>query len=432
MEGESAVLDVEVQAEPSVESEQPSQQQPDAEAVRRQEDKAYSDWIKGLKEDGDAAKFHRRAKDDFGRLQELRRIDPKGLDGVRSTYDSIKGIAHGDKAGMDAVTAMRDALAENQTAMDALANGDFDSLSEDTRSGVIRMTPALLDTLAESNPDAYSAALLPHFLDALKASDLVANFNSLADALSQKPPSWLTKEQIPSWTNERLTNVLQYAKGMADWFTAQEKRLTDMGGKHPETRTGGESTRQESTQQTGTANPQYWAEKIHPQSNQYAEESFNRELAPWEKKLAEKGFRLSKLEKSALMQSFVGGVSKAAGQSQEYRNQMGRYNRMKSPDAGAVMSVFRSEFNRHASNVMKSLVEENWGDKLKAGKPGPKPGQTQQRQNSPAAPEKGVRYGSMKPRKEDIDNIRTPKEWIYDDKRYRRILKDGSTFELRP
>ena len=157
MEGESAVLDVEVQAEPVVEVEQ--QQQADPDIQRRQEDKAYSDWIKGLKEDGDAAKHHRRAKDDFSRLQELRRIDPKGLDGVRTTYDSIKGIAHGEKIGMDAVTAMRDSLAEHQTAMDSLSNGDFESLSEDTRSGVIRMTPALLDTLAESNPDAYSAAL---------------------------------------------------------------------------------------------------------------------------------------------------------------------------------------------------------------------------------------------------------------------------------
>ena len=221
------------------------------------------------------------------------------------------------------------------------------------------------------------------------------------------------------------TSVLQYAKGMSDWFTTQDARLKEMGTKQPEVRGAVDRTAET---QGGTANPQYWQEKIHPQSNQYAEESFNRELVPWEKRLAEKGFRISKLEKTALMQSFVGGVSRLASQNQDYKTQMGRYKRMKSPDAGAVMSVFRSEFNCHASNVMKSLVEDNWGDKLKGGKPGPKPG-VKESVKASVAPQSGVKLVSMKPRRDDIDFPRTPSDWIYQNK-WR--MKNGEVHQYRP
>ena len=324
---------------------------------------------------------------------------------------------------------MRSALAESQGLLDGVVDGNFEALSEDHRNGIIRMTPQLLDTLAESNPEAYTAALLPHFVEALKSSDLVSNFNTMVDILTQEPPKWLKPDQVTEWTNERLRSVLQNVKGMSQWFKQQETRAAEVGSKPngQPMRTGGESRPAQETQ-VATANPQYWSDKVYPETNKHAEETFSRELKPWEEKLAAKGFRLSKLEKEALAQKFVAGVVKNSQGNQDYVSQMGRYNKMKSPDAASIVSVFRGEFNRHANNVMKALVEENYGDKLKGGKPGPKP---VTRTATPSAPEKGVQYGSVKPRREDIDIVKTPKEWIYDDKRYRRVLTNGRTFELR-
>lgn len=420
---ESQVLDVEIGAESGAET-----TQPDVNA-QRQSDKEYSSWIKGLREDGDAGKHYRRIKDDFGRLEAIRKLEPKGVDGIRSTYDGIKGIAHGDKTGLEAVSTMRSALAESQGLLDGVADGNFEALSEDHRNGIIRMTPALLETLAESNPDAYTAALLPHFVDALKDSGLSQHFSQLVAVLSQKPPEWLTPAQVPQWTQERLREALTSAQSASQWFKDQDQRVKEMGGRqgnNPPIRTDGG---QKPVQDSGaTANPQYWQEKVYPETNKHAEDTFNRELKPWEEKLAAKGFRLSKLEKEALAQKFVQGVTSLARGNKDYTSQMGRYNKSKNPDAASVVSVFRGEFNKHANNVMKSLVEDNYGDKLKGGKPGPKP---VTRTAAPSAPEKGVQYGSVKPRREDIDMVKTPKDWLYDDKRFRRILTNGRTFELR-
>ena len=422
---DEAVLDVEIGA--GGESGAETTQQPDPNA-QRQSDKEYTAWVKSLREDGEQGKHFRRVKDDFGRVQALSKIDPKGIDGIRSTYDGIKSVAYGEKTGLEAVETMRSALAESQGLLDGVADGNFEALSEDHRAGIIRMTPQLLDTLAETNPDAYTAALLPHFVDALHGSGLTQHFSQLVSVLSQKPPDWLTPQQVPQWTQERLREALTSAQAASQWFKDQDRRVQEMGGKqgnNPPIRTNGEA---KPAAESGTTSPQYWQEKVYPETNKHAEETFNRELKPWEEKLAAKGFRLSKLEKEALAQKFVSGVISQAQGNKDYVSQMTRYNKMKSPDAASVVSVFRGEFNRHANNVMKQLVEENYGDKLKGGKPGPKP---VQRTGTPSALEKGVQYGSVKPRREDIDIVKTPKEWLYDDTRFRRILKNGRTFELR-
>src|SRR6185437_12784040 len=106
------------------EVEQTQDTQPSAQDQQRQADKEYSNWLKGLKEDGDAGKYYKRLKSDHERLRELQRIDPKGLDGVRSRYETLNGIAHGDKTGIDAVQSIQEALAESQTMLDAIAQGD--------------------------------------------------------------------------------------------------------------------------------------------------------------------------------------------------------------------------------------------------------------------------------------------------------------------
>ena len=113
-----------------VESQESTQSTVTSPDQQRQADKDYSAWIKTLREDGDAAKYHRQTKDNWGRLQELRRLEPKGLDGIRSTYENVKGVTYGDKTGLDAIPAMREALAGHQASLEAIQGGDFESLPE--------------------------------------------------------------------------------------------------------------------------------------------------------------------------------------------------------------------------------------------------------------------------------------------------------------
>ncbi len=170
---------------------------PNEAAQQRQADKEYRDWLKSRKEDGEDGKFYRRTKDNDARLQALLKLEPKGIDGVKSHYETLNGIAHGEKTGIEAVQSIQEALAESQTILDAVAQGNMDSLSDEQRDGIYRMAPSVLEDLAESNPEAYSALLLPHFVEGLKSSELYSSLNGLLDTLNLKAEYQLWRASPP-------------------------------------------------------------------------------------------------------------------------------------------------------------------------------------------------------------------------------------------
>lgn len=423
METEGAVLEQPVEQSGGESSEQ--QQQQSAQDAQRQADKEYSNWLKGLKEDGDAGKYYKRLKSDHERLQELRRIDPKGLDGVRSRYDALNGIAHGDKTGIEAVQSIQEALAESQTMLDAIAQGDIAALSEEQQDGVLRMAPSIIDHLADTNPDAYAALLTPHFWQAIEASPLAQYYSGMVDVLNEKPPAWLTPEQVPKWTLEHVGRITAMARGMGQWFTDLKNKAE--GGKQD----GKQSpfgSRQESQDKSTQSNQQFWQQSVYPQTNAHAEQVFTQELRPWMEKLAKAGIRLSDAKKQALASEMVQAVTALAARNQSYAAQMKRFNSQRSPDAASVISTFKGEFNRHAKSVLEGLIRRDYGQILEKGtktvtaKPngnGTRP--------APAA-ETGVKIVSVKPSRDRIDFQRTPLDWIHANK-WR--MKDGSVVQYR-
>ena len=404
------------------EVEQTPDTQQTAQDQQRQADKEYSNWLKGLKEDGDAGKYYKRLKADHERLRELQRIDPKGLDGVRSRYETLNGIAHGDKTGIDAVQSIQEALAESQTMLDAIAQGDISTLPEDQQDGVLRMAPSILDHLADSNPDAYAALLTPHFWQAIESSPLAQYYSGMVDVLNEKPPEWLTKEQLPQWTLDHVNRITNMAKGMGQWFTDLKSKAdgSEKVKTQPVASTGAESGAK-------GGNPQFWQQSIYPQTNAHAEETFTKELRPWAEKLAKSGIRLSDAKKEALAGEMVRGVTSLAQKNAAYTAQMKRFGAQRSPDAASVLSTFRSEFNRHAKTVMEGLIRRDYGQILEKGTkavtkpvtPGTKP----------VAAQPGVKIVSVKPDRSNIDFQRTPTDWIYQNK-WR--MRDGSVVQYRP
>jgi hypothetical protein len=428
-----AVIDIEALGAPEGDS---GENTPDADqggnapndaAQQKQADKEYRDWLKTRKEDGEDGKFYRRTKDNDARLQALMKLEPKGVDGVKSHYETLNGIAHGEKTGIEAVQSIQEALAESQTILDAVAQGNMDSLSDEQKDGIYRMAPAVIADLAESNPDAYAALLLPHFVEGLKGSALFTSLNGLLDTLNQKPPSWLTKEQIPQWTLEHVQNVTGHAQKMAQWFQAQDQRVKELGGKEGGRQQTGPTDR--NATQSGPANKEFWQQSVYPQTNQHAEETFNKELRPWAEKLAKAGIRLSDAKKQALAQEMVQQVSAAAKKNPAYASQMKRFNTQRAPDAASVISTFRSEFNRHAKTVLDGLIRRDYGQVLDKGttKVAAKTTTTAGAKVAPVAA--GVKVVSVKPERSQIDFQRTPTDWIYQNK-WR--LRNGTVVQYRP
>lgn len=423
---EGAFLDVEQVAGGDGGEGGEQQQQQSAQDAQRQADKEYSTWLKGLKEDGDAGKYYKRLKGDHERLQELRRIDPKGLDGVRTRYETLNSIAHGDKTGIEAVQSIQEALVESETALDAIAQGDMTALPEDQQDGVLRMTPSILDHLADTNPDAYAALLTPHFWQAIEASPLAQYYSGMVDVLNEKPPAYLTKEQLPQWTLEHVGRITNMVRGMGQWFTELKGKAEQGTAKDGKQSPFG--ARQETQQGDKGAQPnqQFWQTSVYPQTNAHAEQVFTNELRPWAEKLAKAGIRLSDAKKMALAGEMVSAVSKLAQKNGTYTAQMKRFNSQRSPDAASVISTFKSEFNRHAKTVLEGLIRRDYGQILDKGtKTVTKPSGTG---SKPAAAAAGVKVVSVKPSRDRIDFQRTPLDWIHMNK-WR--MKDGSVVQYR-
>lgn len=422
MEMEGAVLEQPVIEQGGV-AEQQQQTQQTVQDQQRQADKDYSNWLKSLKEDGDAGKYYKRLKSDHEHLQELRRIDPKGLDGVRNRYETLNGIAHGEKTGIEAVQSIQEALAESQTMLDAIAQGDISQLPEEQQEGVLRMAPTIIDHLADTNPDAYAALLMPHFWQAIESSPMAQYYSGMVDVLNEKPPAWLTKDQLPQWTLEHVGRITEMARGMGQWFKELQEKSSQVG-KEPKTGGFREGKREESA----SGNEQFWKNSVYPQTNAHAEQVFTNELRPWMEKLAKSGIRLSNEKKQALAQEMVSAVTALAQNNSSYTAQMKRFNSQRSPDAASVVSTFKSEFNRHAKSVMESLIRRDYGQILEKGtRAATKPATPGAKTVTPAQP--GVKMVSVKPSRDRIDFQRTPLDWIHQNK-WR--MKDGSVVQYRP
>ncbi len=327
---------------------------------------------------------------------------------------------------------MQSTLAESQAALDTIAQGDLRSLSEDQRAGIMQSAPQLLDMLAESDADGYVKAVLPHFVDALRGSQLYSAYGQLVDALSQEPPKWMRPEQKADWTNDRLNAVIAHTSTMGQWFKAQEDRLKEIGEGKPKPGATGE-VQPKAEAQTGpfakTANPEFWEKTVTPESNANASKIFDQELRPWADKLAKAGFRLSDAKKQALINEFSLGVKEEALKDKDYVSQIQRYNRQRNPDKASVLSLVTSQFTKHAPNVMKALISRDYGqilDKRTAPKPN---GNGNGTKSAPVVPQKGVKIVTVKPNRADIDFPKTPVDWLYQNK---WKMKDGSVQQYRP
>src|SRR5215469_15054291 len=389
--------------------------------------KEYSAWLKGLKDSDPAnAKFARLSKDNHARLYQLQQMEPRGIDGVRETYALLQSVQHGELTGVEALNALQDEIRGISDIDARIAAADptvLDEFDDSMRAGIVKMAPAILDMARSTDPEGYAAAVLPHFVEALRGSELVGSFNSLVDVLNEQPPRWLTENQKTDWTNDRLQRVMTLAGKMGSWFNAQQQKAGELpkqaGGKPTK---NGESTPSEV--ETARANEQkmHWNTNIQPQVDQYAEKKFEELFRPYDKRL-----RLDKTAKDSLKGAFIQGVVKKAVANPVYKSQMARYNAQRNPDPKTVINFARVEFDKHAKTVMDSLTNERYKPFL-SGRPNTAGNGTQRPPNgAQTPPSPGVQVVSVKPTNIDFKN--TPREWIHQ-KKYR--LTDGKTVQWRP
>jgi hypothetical protein len=425
-----AVAEPEIQEVEQVEQEQPEVEQPQQDEEWSSWDKKYSkpfsDWLKSVRDSGDPnlAKLARYAKDNEGRLYNLHLTEPRGLDGIKETYAAVQGIQHGELKGIEALGAIQDQVRDYEQSDELLAAGDpkvLDLFGDDFNEGLGKLTPAILDRIQQSNPEAYSAAILPHLVQALRTSPIVQDFNGIVDVLNDPMPQWMAadtkymnadqkqfiNEQRQAWVNEKFEKITNRASGMATWLNAQDQAVK---GKGPLPQNGNRQQQPDRLSQEREAldnekRQMYWDKNIHPETKSFGDNRFQELMKPYAGRL-----KLDAPAMEGLKKAFLTGVVQKLAADRTYTSQLSRYQKQMNPDAKTVVNLANVNFDKHAKSVLEGLIDERGYRKFMGQRPmntpngnGAKPAQ---------APQSGVTIVSVKPAFGDIDHKNTPIEWL--------------------
>ena len=389
--------------------------------------RAYSEWLKAqreaYKDDPNASKFLRLSKDNHARLFQLQQMEPRGIDGIREKYAMLDSVMHGELKGVEAVGALQDELRSVQEIDERLFSGDATALKEMgdefVQTALPKLAGPILEMVRDSNPEAYAAAVLPHFVEALKSSELVSSFNGLVDVLNETPPKWLTENQKSQWTEERLGKVMGLAGRMGQWFNAQQAKA----GELPKQQGGMPKSAGEKPSELDTLRKeqetQHWNTAIQPNLDKHAESTFSKLFAPYAKRL-----KLDGNATSDLKQSFIQGVVKKSVGNPVYASQMQRYHSQRKPDANTVSNFAKVEFDKHAKTVMDALVNQRYKSFLNGGAKTAAVQPTNGVKRGPVAA--GVQIVTTKPA--NIDYKNTPLDWLHQ-KKYRTT--DGKVVQMQ-
>jgi hypothetical protein len=360
----------------------------------------------------------------------LRQLEKQGLEGVREKYAILDSVIHSDPErgelhGAEAIAALQDSVREMAEVDELLAAGDpkaLEALGEDFNEGLAKLAPSILDRVRDSDPEAYAAAVLPHFVQALASSELVSNFNGLVDVLNQAPPQWLTAEQKTAWAADQQQKVIALAGNMGKWLNAQAANAAKLakpgegGDKTATRRTAGKDSLSDREAQFNQREQEaHWNTNIAPKLDQHASTKFSELFRPYAKRL-----NLDAPTANALKMEFSKRVAQTAAKDPAYTSQIKRYRGMRNPDPSTVLNFTKVNFDKHARTVMESLVNERYKPFLTGRPRAAEPASTAGRGAPP--PAKGVQIVTQKPANIDykrttIDMIHARTYWTTDGKR---------------
>lgn len=366
----------------------------------------------------ESARFAKQARDNHARLFALQQVEPRGIDGIRENYALLQAIG-----GTEGLTGLQERIAGVEAVDSLILAGDpkaFDELGPDFAEGLAKLAPAYLERVAQSNPEAFEAAIMPHLVSKLAGSPMISDFNHAVDALKEAPPSWLTPDQKTHWAADRMQRVVAHVAKMAEWFNGLGDKAGEVKpGTVDKAKTEFEAERTKFEQEKQEA---HWNTNIKPAASQYENAKFEELFKPYNLRL-----KLDAGAKQDLMQAFKGALNRAGSADQDYLRQMKIYRGQKNPDPAAVTNFVKNAINKHSKTAMETLVKARYGSFL-AGKPktavnGAKPGA---KPTGPEAPHVEIR--TVKPPMNEIDHRNTPVDWLAQ-KKYK--LYSGKIIQVR-
>lgn len=348
------------------------------------------------------AKFSKQARDNHARLFALNQLEPRGIDGVREKYSLLDSLALGDVKGVEAITAMQEQLAGVEEVDSLLAAGDpkaFDALGEDFNAGLAKLAPAYLERVQRTDPAAYEAAILPHFVSYLASSEMVKDFNALVDVLEARNDPRFDEKTKMNFAFQQLAK-------MGEWMN---KLATKAGEARPSGPQSGQENQEDPRAEIERERQElHWERHVYPETKKAVEDKFNELLKPLQARL-----KLTPTQRNAAFADFKAKNYKLGNADKDYMRQINFYRGQRNPDATAIMNLVKANLAKTAKTAFDQVKAERW-EAFLTGRP--KPAAPAAANGNGAKPQgpvpPNVEIRTVKPPMNEIDHRNTPIAWL--------------------
>lgn len=315
------------------------QQTQQAEADKVDGRRFNPEWSKALKElrelYPDRADMLTKLRDNYARYQALQEVAPKGLDDVRAWKSTIDAVG-----GPEAAAELMQRAADMDQVDAKIEAGDYSVISElpeNLQKGFYQMLPDALNDLSERDPQAFQAAVAPHFQSALATTGMDEHLRTM---------------YAKAGDNEELKALI---KQQYDWFQQQ----TQGAGALP----GGRKTVSPEVQRLQAeletrrkADDEAFVGSITDATNKYVGDAFEKEAAVYLKQLG-----LTDAQKSDLADSFNAKLVDKLGSDAAFQKQLGAYKSLRNRNPETITAYIRSKVDENAKSILDGLVTARYG-----------------------------------------------------------------------
>lgn len=420
MTEDAGVMDVglgvglgEQEAAPTVDGISSAEDHPGTDSIESvdKDSKAYRDaikaWRDSAKDNPEIFKHAKRAYDLNGRMEQLRQLDPKGVDGVRSTYALIQSAG-----GVEAITDLQEKAAQSEAQNELWSKGDpkaFENIPPEWDKGLAKIAPQYLDRIMKADPESYAAAILPHLMTQLNQSAVPVAVNAMIDIL----------QSAQGTPEEKINAIKAHLAKIGGWWNTQEQRAGHLkNGRQADPAASEFETRR--TQFEKEKSEHLWNTQIWPDVLKYQTSAIEAALRPHQDRL-----KFEPAAYKALLNDLNAAVNKDGGSDKDFTKTMDLYRKAKSPNPAQVQAHVKRFVDKYAKPVVDRVVNERYGKFLNS-RPGPKPGQSSvtPRPSGPGAPT----MVSAKPGRDTIDFNKTTRDMLW---KGTYVLKSGKTVQVQ-
>lgn len=308
----------------------------------RRVSKELREALKAWESTPEGQRLAKQVRDDHFRVKELATLEPGGVTALREKYALLDSVG-----GAEGVAQLQERVAATDEVDAALAAGDpkaLESLGPDFDPGLAKLTPTILDRVMKADPEAYSAAILPHLMAGLLSSPMVGDLNGMIDVLQAAHLDDAGK----------LKAITQLLGRVGQWFEINQKKAGELKAQPVDKqRTEFEQQRTQFEQEKQEA---HWNNNIKPSVARFEMQKLEELFRPYAGRL-----KLDAAGKADLFATFQAKMQAAGRADADYMKQMEIYRKMKNPDPGKVINFVKTAIAKHAKNVVDGTIKARYG-----------------------------------------------------------------------